>query len=81
MLRRLAVFALSLTSAAQAQIDGSIVPIEHSAIGYRTQAPQNVVADLQERLERGAVDLPFDPRPGVGYLPAVLEALRVPVES
>jgi hypothetical protein len=70
-----------LASTAHAQLDGSIVPLEHPAIGYRTEAPRNSVAELQERRAKGTVDLPFDPRPGVGYLPAALEALRVPVES
>jgi hypothetical protein len=81
MIRGLGVVAVIFTGTALAQLDGSIVPIEHPAIAYRTEPPQNSVADLQERLEQGAVDLPFDPRPGVGYLPAALEVLRVPVES
>jgi hypothetical protein len=81
MLRRLGVAAALLALTAHAQLDGSIVPLEHPTIGYRTEAPQNSVAELQERLQQGTVDLPFDPRPGVGYLPAALEALRVPVES
>jgi hypothetical protein len=81
MFRWLGMAAALLAATAHAQLDGSIVPLEHPAIGYRTEAPQNSVAELQERLQQGAVDLPFDPRPGVGYLPAALEALHVSVES
>jgi hypothetical protein len=81
MFRWLGVVAALFVGTAHAQLDGSIVPLEHAAIGYRTEAPQNSVAELQERLRQGTVDLPFDPRPGVGYLPAALEALGVPVES
>jgi hypothetical protein len=81
MIRGLGVAAVIVVSVADAQLDGSIVPIEHPAIGYRTEAPQNSVAELQQRLALGTVEMPFDPRPGVGYLPAALEALRVPVES
>jgi hypothetical protein len=81
MLRWLGVVVALFAAAAQAQLDGSIVPLEHPAIGYRTLPARNSVAELQERLTQGTVDLPFDPRPGVGYLPAALEALNVPVES
>jgi hypothetical protein len=66
---------------AYAQLDGSIISLEHSAIGYRTEPLQNPVADLQERLANGDLTLAFDARPGIGYLPAVLGALRVPLES
>jgi hypothetical protein len=74
------VLALSAATAA-AQLDGSIVPIEHAAIEYRSAPLTNPVADLQQRLERGGAELAFDPRPGIGYLPALLRELGVPVES
>jgi hypothetical protein len=81
MVRGLGVVAVIFSGTAQAQLDGSIVSLEHPAIAYRTEALRNPVAALQEGLEQGTIDLQFDPRPGVGYLPAALEALRVPVES
>jgi hypothetical protein len=66
---------------AHAQLDGSIISLEHSAIGYRSEALQNPVLDFQERLARGELTLAFDTRPGTGYLPAVLHELDVPLES
>jgi hypothetical protein len=81
MLRWLAVFAVVVAAGAQAQLDGSIVSLEHPAIGYRTQPLRNPVADLQERLAQWKSQLAFDARPGIGYLPAVLRELRVPLES
>jgi hypothetical protein len=81
MLRWWAVLAVVVTAGAQAQLDGSIVSLEHPAIGYRTQPLRNPVADLQERLAQGKSQLAFDARPGIGYLPAVLHELRVPLES
>jgi hypothetical protein len=65
----------------QAQLDGSIVSLEHPAIDYRSGPLQNPVAALEQRLAQGAAELPFDARPGIGYLPAVLRELRVPPES
>lgn len=50
------------------------VPIE-----YSRSTPDNCVADLQVRLERGETTLSHDRQHG--YLPAVLQDLGVPVES
>jgi hypothetical protein len=66
---------------AHAQLDGSVISLEHPAIGYRSLPLQNSVAELQERLARREAELAFDARPGIGYLPAVLRELGVPVES
>jgi hypothetical protein len=73
--------ALLLAGAAAAQLDGSVVSLEHPAIAYRTEALSNPVDELQQRLERGAAELDLDPRAGIGYLPALLRELGVPVES
>ncbi len=82
MFRWLAVLAVVVVAAnAQAQLDGSVVSLEHSAIGYRTQPLRNSVADLQERLAQGKSKLAFDARPGIGYLADVLREFRVPLES
>jgi hypothetical protein len=75
-----AVLSLSAATAA-AQLDGSIVSIDNAAIGYRTAPVTNAVAELKQRLERGGAELAFDARPGIGYLPALLRELDVPVES
>lgn len=52
---------------------------EQSPIKYSASQPDNVVSRLQSRLERGKVELTYDP--GRGYLPSLLRRLKVPVES
>ena len=83
MFRWLAVLLLvvAVAAAARAQLDGSVVSLEHPATGYRTQPLRNPVADLQDRLAQGKSELAFDARPGIGYLADVLRELRVPLES
>jgi hypothetical protein len=81
MLRWLTIAAVFASVQAHAQLDGSIISLEHLAIGYRSFLPENPVADLQQRLGQGDLELPFDARPGIGYLPALLRELRVPPES
>jgi hypothetical protein len=76
-----AITASLVAVSAFGQLDGSMVSIEHPAIEYRTAPPANPIADLQQRIERGVVELSYDPRPGIGYLPALLRELGVPVES
>jgi hypothetical protein len=81
MLRWLAVGALCGAVPAHAQLDGSVVSLEHAAIGYRSEPLHNPVAELEARLASGEAELAFDARPGMGYLPALLDVLHVPVES
>jgi hypothetical protein len=52
---------------------------EKPPITYSRSAPGNAVSQLQARLQRGEVNLPFDGERG--YLPALLQALGVPRES
>jgi hypothetical protein len=52
---------------------------DHPAIAYTDVEPTDAVARLNQRLVAGEVRLAFDPLSG--YLPAVLEALGVPVAS
>ena len=51
----------------------------HPAIEYGTRPPTDRVAQLNARLRTGEATLSFDARRG--FLPAVLDALDVPVES
>src|SRR5262249_27652848 len=81
MLRWFAIAALAAATGAYAQLDGSVISLEHPAIGYRSEPLDNPVADLQGRLEQGKTELEFDARPGIGYLPSVLRELGVPLES
>ena len=50
-----------------------------AALGLTPAFGEDPVAALSHRIEQGAAQLPFDR--AYGYLPALLEALRVPVES
>jgi len=51
----------------------------HPAIAYNSSAVNTVVTALNAKIESGEAKLAYDPVRG--YLPAVLEALAVPVES
>src|SRR5688572_29837201 len=81
MFRWLSIAAVLAAAGAHAQLDGSVISLEHPSIGYRTRPVDNPVAELQERLAQGKAELAFDARPGIGYLLSVLRELRVPLES
>ena len=49
------------------------------AIRYSTAPLNNVVADLNSKLQDGSVQFTFDSHSG--YLPSALEALQIPVDS
>ncbi len=55
------------------------LPIEHPAISYSDAMPTDRVAKLQAQLRTGERTLVFDEKHG--FLPAVLDALEVPVSS
>ncbi len=59
--------------------EARILPMDHPAIAYSTADPADRVARLQQRLDAGDLELGHDRR--FGYLPAVLDALGVPVSS
>jgi len=48
-------------------------------ISYRSGEPDNVLSRLQAKIESGQVKLEYDDE--LGYLPAVLKALEIPVDS
>jgi len=52
---------------------------EQPPIEYSQRAPDNCVTKLQARLDGGDLQLEFKNK--LGYLPAVLKALRVPIET
>ncbi len=66
--------AILVSSRARAEF-----PFESAPIHYLTSPLDDPVARLQAKLERGEVLLNYDEKRG--YLPAVLEQLRVPVSS
>jgi hypothetical protein len=62
-----------------AGLEGSyVVPSDHEAIQYSRPA-SDAITELNRRIASGEMRLAFDP--DHGYLPAVLEALKVPIES
>jgi hypothetical protein len=56
------------------------IPLDHPAIQYGLQPPDDVVARLNGRLESGKARLEFAPSRG-GYLPAILRELGINVDS
>jgi hypothetical protein len=66
-----------------AELNDKLSPaLDHPAIeyyNYLAHPAQDAVAVLKRKIESGQVQLKFDS--GRGYLPAVLEALHVPIES
>jgi hypothetical protein len=80
--RRINVLALAVSGAAavaMAGLSGSfVVPLDHEAIQYAQQPVTDPAAMLQEKLAAG-MTLAYDR--DKGYLPALLQALDIPVES
>lgn len=70
------------TALGRAQIavrNQGFVPFSDAPIFYRTAPVSDPVARFQQRLDAGDAALPYDAR--FGYLPAVLDALAVPIDS
>lgn len=77
--RFIAVLAIGSSLFAQANFDGSMIyDLVHGPVRYNQPAKRNPVEALRTRLANGA-KLAYDPQ--FGYLPAVLEALSVPLSS
>lgn len=76
-----AVLCCVLTAiVALAGLEGSyVVPLDHTAIQYATQAVTDPIAKLQQRLDAGEVKLGFGE--GKGYLESVLRELGVLPQS
>jgi hypothetical protein len=77
------LFVVLAGTAALAQVlsleSSYIVPIQDPAIRYGEAGTRNAVARLQERLQAGQLRLAYDRKSG--YLPALLDALDIPVSS
>jgi hypothetical protein len=74
-----ALLAGSWVSAVGQRTDAFVGSRNHPLIAYGSAPTRTAVTDLNERLATGSVTLRFDSH--TGYLPAVLEALDVPVSS
>src|SRR5215203_3715033 len=59
--------------------DSSFEQLDHPAIRYSTRPGEDPVAALNRRIEIGDVHLSYDTVHG--YLPSLLEALDIPIES
>jgi hypothetical protein len=82
MVRRAAIALAVLASAGAAFSQGPLAfrsSSDHPAIAYSTAPVADAVSGLNARLEAGAARLAYDS--DSGYLPSVLQALRVPKES
>ena len=64
------------TGAAAAQVN-----FEESPINYNKATPDNAISRFQKKLDAGQLKLAFERKEGRGYLPAVLDALKIPVSS
>ena len=61
-------------------LDGSyVLPLDHPAIQYATRPVEDRAAKLAARLRSGELKLAYDP--DLGYLPALIDELQLPVSS
>lgn len=72
---RIAVIACLLLS----PLPASAFDFDEPPISYRSSTPNDPVARLQARIDKGEVKLEHSPQ--FGYLPAVLRELNIPVSS
>jgi len=77
-------FALFVLGALRASVDAQragtfMGSTEDQAIKYSTAALNNVVVDVNRKLQDGSLQFTFDDRSG--YLKSALEALKLPVDS
>ena len=84
MIRRLLVLIASVVVAGHlllvAQSGGMFpAPVDHAAIRYTARRTNDVVAELNKKIQAGQVMLTFDGQ--LGYLRSVLAALDVPIDS
>jgi hypothetical protein len=70
------IFPLILTISAIGQ---DVLDYESEPIRYSKNTPDNVISRLQADLDAGRVKLNYDEK--FGYLPALLETLKIPVSS
>jgi hypothetical protein len=80
MFLRLTFVAFALTTTTFAGYAGAYDAVyERAPVHYLTAAVNDPVARLAKRIESGEIRLAYDAK--TGYLPALLEALKIPVSS
>jgi hypothetical protein len=74
-------FLLLIPGSSKADFQGAthMMPFDEGTINYNKAQPTGPVARLQERLDKGEVKLKYDAT--YGYLPSVLELLKIPRSS
>jgi hypothetical protein len=80
--RSFVVFALAVlaATAAFADLADDFVPLrDDPAIGYATRPTHDPISILNDEIDAGRARLKFDGEQG--YLPSVLETLKIPIES
>lgn len=75
----LAAISAATSGAALAQRSGDALPLDSAAIAYRSAPLDDPATKLSRKIEQGKLRLAYDPV--TGYLPALLKALDIPVES
>jgi hypothetical protein len=65
--------------AAMALAQSSGLNLDHPAIQYTTRPTRDAVSELSRKIDSGKLELRYDSTRG--YLPAILEALAIPVQS
>lgn len=72
--------AISMPAGAQIAVrNQGYIPFSDPPINYRSDDLHDPVAKLEQKLEQGTAKLQYDPEHG--YLPAVLAALQIPINS
>jgi hypothetical protein len=78
-LRVAALLACFSTKASDFQGATHLVPIDEDSINYSKAQPDSAISKLQKQIDSNELRLEWDQK--YGYLPSVLKALHVPVES
>lgn len=73
------LFVSCLTGRADFQGSTHMMPFDEGTINYNKVQPSGPVFRLQQSLDKGEAKLKYDPE--FGYLPAVLDALKIPRSS
>lgn len=79
----LGAMSVALVFAFEVKDDGynfPYIPMDHSAIDYLSRPQDDPVARLQKRIDQGQTKLDYEPN-HEGYLPGLLKALQVNVDS
>lgn len=80
VLATVSVLAVLALAAHDDAYDFPYISLDHAAIEYADRSPDDPVARLQERIDKGEVKLDYEPNHG-GYLRSLLKAFQMSVDS